>query len=129
MVRTSPGRTVWLGLAALARLTRTLPSGTSCAARVRDLTMRAEPEPLVEPLGLGRLSLRSLGVSSSCRSSAPDHSWLRFSRAALSELSAANGEIRIEGGLRREGGEACMMRPRPLVGAALGPLAAVIAAV
>src|SRR5215470_1414900 len=41
MVSTSSARTVWAGLATLARLTRTLPSCTSCAASVRDLTMRA----------------------------------------------------------------------------------------
>ena len=54
MVKTSPDRTVWLGLAALARLTRTLPSWTSWAASVRDFDDARKPKPLVEPLGLGR---------------------------------------------------------------------------
>src|SRR5258708_7271343 len=46
MVSTSSGRTAWAGLATLARLTRTLPSWTSCAARVRDLAMRANQSHL-----------------------------------------------------------------------------------
>ena len=120
MVKTSPARTVWLGLAAFARLTRTLPSWTSCAARVRDLVTRANQS---------HLSSRWVSAgSSSCvvAGHGPGQSWLRFSRAALSELSAANGESGSKAAFGVDG-EACSMG-RGRSSRRLGTLAAVIAA-
>src|SRR5690606_8685006 len=45
-VRTSPARRRWLGLTTRTRFTRTLPPPTSCAARVRDFTTRANQSHL-----------------------------------------------------------------------------------
>src|SRR4029077_775049 len=94
MVSTSLGRTAWAGLATLARLTRTLPSSTSWAASVRDLTMRANHS---------HLSSRCTATGTEC-SRALVNAWLVLAallQLRLERAQRGKGRVGIERRLGR----------------------------